>query len=59
MGMTMAERRALTQQVARRYRSVSKQEKAVMLGDFVETTGYARKYAIHLLDSWGVATGCA
>ena len=24
-----------------------------MLGEFVETTGYARKYAIHLLNSWG------
>ena len=33
----MGERRALTEQVARRYR----------------TTGYARKYAIHLLNSWG------
>ena len=49
----MAERRALTEQVARRYRSASKQERAVMFGEFVETTGYARKYAIHLLNSWG------
>ena len=24
-----------------------------MFGEFVETTGYARKYAIHLLNSWG------
>ena len=24
-----------------------------MLGKFVETTGYTRKYAIHLLNSWG------
>ena len=53
MGLTMAERRALTEQVVRRYRSASKQDKAVMLGEFVETTGYARKYAIHLLNSWG------
>ena len=36
----MGERRALTEEVARRYRSASKQEKAVMLGEFVETTGY-------------------
>ena len=42
MGLTVAERRALTEQVARRYRSASKQEKAVMLGEFVETTSYAR-----------------
>ena len=24
-----------------------------MLGEFVQTTGYTRKYAIHLLNSWG------
>ena len=42
MGLTMGERRTLTEQVARRYRSASKQEKAVMLSEFVETIGYAR-----------------
>ena len=49
----MGERRALTEQVARRYRRAGKKEKAVMLGEFVQTTGYTRKYAIHLLNSWG------
>ena len=53
MGLRMGERRALTEQVARRYRSAGKNEKAVMLGEFVQTTGYTRKYAIHLLNSWG------
>ena len=49
----MGERGALTEEMARRYRSASKQKKAVVLGEFVDTTGYTRKYAIHLLNSWG------
>ncbi len=53
MGLTMGERRALTEQVARRYRSASRKDKTVILGEFVEATGYTRKYAIHLLNSWG------
>ena len=53
MGLTMGERRALTEQVARRYRSAARKDKTVILGEFVEATGYTRKYAIHLLNSWG------
>ena len=53
MGLRMGERRALTEQVARRYRQADRKEKAVILGEFVQTTGYTRKYAIHLLNSWG------
>ena len=53
MGLTMGERRALTEQVARRYRSAGRKDKTVILGEFVEATGYTRKYAIHLLNSWG------
>ncbi len=53
MGLTMGERRALTEQVARRYRSATRKDKTVILGEFVEATGYTRKYAIHLLNSWG------
>ncbi len=36
MGLTMGERRALTEQVARRYRSAGSKDKAVILGEFVE-----------------------
>ena len=54
MGLTMGERRALTEQVARRYGSAAKKDKAVILSEFVEATGYSRKYAIHLLSSWGL-----
>ena len=52
MGLTMGERRALTDQVARRYRRAARKDKTVILGEFVEATGYSRKYAIHLLNSW-------
>ena len=47
----MSERRALTEEVVRRYRRAGKKEK----GGILETTGYQRKYAIHLLNTWGRA----
>ena len=53
MGLTMSEKRALTEEVVRRYRRAGKKQKGVILGEFVESTGYQRKYAIHLLNSWG------
>ena len=53
MGLTMSEKRALTEEVVRRYRRAGKKQKGVIVGEFVESTGYQRKYAIHLLNSWG------
>ena len=53
MGLTMSEKRALTDQVVRRYHRAGKKEKRIILGECVQTTGYQRKYAIHLLNSWG------
>ena len=53
MGLTMSEKRAVTDEVVRRYRKASKKEKGVILDEFVKTTGYKRKYAIQLLSSWG------
>ena len=53
MGLTMSERRSLTEEVVRRYRRAGKKEKGVILGEFVKSSGYKRKYAIHLLNSWG------
>ena len=55
MGLTMSERRSLTEEVVRRYRRAGKKEKGVILGEFVKSSGYKRKYAIHLLNSWGRA----
>jgi hypothetical protein len=48
----MSSRRDLTEQRARRYRRASKKEKGRILDEFVESTGYKRKYAIHLLNWW-------
>lgn len=53
MGLKMSSRRDLTEQHARRYRRASKQEKGRILDEFVESTGYQRKYAIHVLNWWG------
>ena len=53
MGLKMSSRRELTEQHAQRYRRASKKEKGRILDEFVESTGYQRKYAIHLLTWWG------
>jgi len=53
MGLAMSTRRELTEDLARRYRQASKKEKGVILDQFVQTTGYQRKYAIQLLNWWG------
>ena len=55
MGLTMSYRRSLTAEVVGRYRRAGKKQKGVILGEFVKSSGYKRKYAIHLLNSWGRA----
>ena len=53
MGLGMKEKQALTEAIARRYRRGSKKDKKAILDEFIKTTGYNRKYAIHLLGNWG------
>lgn len=53
MGLTMREKRALTNEVAIRYRKASKVGKQAILDEFCRTTGYHRKYAVQLLNGWG------
>jgi len=43
--------RELTGAVAARYRSSSKQEKAMILDEFTAVTGFHRKHAIRLLNA--------
>jgi hypothetical protein len=43
-------RRELVERMAPRYRAASAAQKTVLLDTFVEMTGYARKYAIHVLN---------
>lgn len=54
MGLTMGEKKALTQALARRYRLSDKKGKSLILNEFVQTTGYNRKYAITLLSNYGL-----
>jgi hypothetical protein len=53
MGLTMREKKALTKEIAARYRQEPKSGKQAILDEFCRTTGYHRKYAVELLNSWG------
>ena len=48
--MSYQSRRELVQQMAPRYQGASRSRKTRMLDEFVANTGYARKYAIQLLN---------
>ena len=52
MGLTMSEKRAITREVARRYRKARKKEKGGMLNEFVAITSYNRNYAAWILRNW-------
>jgi hypothetical protein len=45
VGLSMAERRAVTKQMARRYRGGSKTEKGRMLDELCALTGWTRRHA--------------
>lgn len=53
MGLSMREKKALTKEVAVRYRKAKIKEKQKILDEFVATTQYHRKYAITLLNNYG------
>jgi len=53
MGLTMGEKKAVCRETVRRYRRADKKGKQKALDEFIATTGYHRKYAIHLLANWG------
>ena len=53
MGLTMSEKRSITRETVRRYRAADKKGKQTILNELTKTTGYSRKYAIHLLSTWG------
>ena len=55
MGLDMNNKRILTNQVSPRYQHAGKKEKGIILDEFCQTTGYKRKYAVHLLASWNTA----
>jgi hypothetical protein len=47
--MSFQSRRELLVQVIPRYREANREQKSVILSEFIASTGYARKYAIRLL----------
>jgi hypothetical protein len=49
----MNQRKAVTNELARRYQRATKGERGRLLKDFIQLTGYARCYASHILHNWG------
>ena len=56
MGLSMQEKKALTREVSKRYQRAGKKEKTLILNEVVKTTGYNRKYLLHILANWGKTT---
>ena len=56
MGLTMQEKRALIKEISKRYQKAQKKEKTSILDELVKTTGYNRKYALHVLVNEGKET---
>jgi hypothetical protein len=52
----MQEKKALTREVSKRYQKAGKKEKTLILDELVKTTGYNRKYLLHILANWGKTT---
>ena len=53
MGLSMQEKKALTREISKRYQKAGKKEKTEILNELVKTTGYNRKYVLHILANWG------
>lgn len=53
MGLTMSEKRSVAAQMASGYQRAGKKQKGVILGQFVELTGYVRRYGARLLRQHG------
>ncbi|WP_253727787.1 transposase family protein [Treponema sp. OMZ 857] len=49
MGLDMKTKKKLTEETAKRYCTASKKSKTKIIDEFIATTGYNRKYAIHVL----------
>ena len=53
MGLTMAQRKAVTRELAQRYRRATRREKGEILDQWVQLTGHTRNHASWLLRCWG------
>ena len=52
MGLDMQTKRKISAVTAQRYRTADRKGKTAILDEFTATTGYNRKYALHLLVNW-------
>ena len=52
----MQEKKAFTGEISKRYQKAKKKEKTRILDELVKTTGYNRKYILHVLANWGKTT---
>jgi len=52
----MKEKKALTGEISKRYQKARKKEKTRILDELVKTTGYNRKYILHVLSNWEKTT---
>jgi hypothetical protein len=53
MGLSMQEKKAFTNEISKQYQRAGKKEKTAILDELVKTTGYNRKYVLHVLANWG------
>ena len=51
MGLTMKERNSVTKEIAERYRHSDRKVKKDILNEYIQLTGFHRKYAITKLNS--------
>ena len=49
MGLDMKTKKKLTEETTKRYCTTGRKQKIKIIDEFTATTGYNRKYAIHLL----------
>jgi hypothetical protein len=59
MGLPMQARKALIQEVSKRYQKAQKKDKTKILDELTENTGCNRKYLLHTLANWGKGTTAA
>ena len=54
MGLTMKEKKAISKEIAKRYKKARKKEKGKILDEFTKLTNYTRCYASYVLRNWAV-----
>jgi hypothetical protein len=52
----MQEKKAITREISKRYQKAGKKEKTRILDEIIKTTGYNRKYILHVLTNFGRTT---